>query len=90
MNLRWLGGLRFTYDLNKLFFSAISEQGSLKTTFFMVDLLNPVKLYTIYQTSGAYKISYIAYDNDYPKWMKICSINDGLTDYCYSDTVNFP
>lgn len=81
------GGLEFNFEINRLFFSAISDQDSLKTTFFMVDLLAPTKLHVVDQRSGAYKIKYLS-----SEWMEICAINEGLTedDYCFGDKVKLP
>ena len=81
------GGLQFNFEINKLFFSAISDQESQTTTSFMVDLLAPAKLYIVDQRPGAYKIKYLS-----SEWMEICAINEGLTedDYCFGDKVNLP
>lgn len=87
------GRLQFNFSINKLLFSAIYEdQGSMKTTFFMVDLLNPSKLYVLDERPGAYKIKYMNYENDSPRWMEICKINAGLTgdDYCGGENVDLP
>lgn len=112
---RAAGGLKFNFELDKLFFTAIHDQLTLSpncdapndtglqnstcttqniptTTFFMVDLLNPTKLYTLDQRSGEYKINRISYSSEYSKWMEICSINKGLTDddYCSGDYIDLP
>ncbi len=87
------GGLEFNFSINKLLFSAIyDDHGSLKTTFFMVDLLNPSKLYVLDEKAGAYKIKYMNYESDSPRWMKICPIDDGITgdDYCNEGNVDLP
>jgi len=109
------GGLQFNFELDKLFFSAVSDQlttssncdapvdaeaqkgpctiqTSSTTTFFMVDLLNPIKLFVLNQTPGAYKISRISYSSEYPKWMEYCPINKGLTedDYCPGTNIDLP
>ncbi|MEP7136554.1 MAG: hypothetical protein ABI904_16620 [Chloroflexota bacterium] len=109
------GGLQFNFELDKLFFSAVSDQltassncdapldaeaqkgpctiqSSPTTTFFMVDLLNPSKLYVIYQRPGTYKIQDVRYSNNYPKRIDICSISDKHNgDECYNyEIVNLP
>lgn len=91
-NYKMAGSLQFNFELDKLFFSAISGEDFSQTTFFMVDLLNPTKLYSIDQRPGAYKLRRINYSSDQPRWIEICRINKGLTedDYCSSTYVDLP
>ena len=114
-NYKAAGGLQFNFELDKLFFSAVSDQSTISpncdappdtalqdsictiqnsptTTFFMVDLLNPTKLFVLNQIPGAYKISRINYSSEYPKWMEYCPIDEGLTedDYCSGTYIDLP
>lgn len=91
-NFIMAGSLQFNFELDKLFFSAISGEDSSQTTFFMVDLLNPTKLYSVDQRPGAYKLRRVNYSSEHPKWLEICPIHEGLTadDYCSGLYIDLP
>jgi hypothetical protein len=76
-NYQKAGGIWFNWDASKLFFSAIYKQNDkFITTFFFVDLLNPVRATPFHTLEGEFKIREL-YDDK----LETCQIEKNLIEY---------